>query len=130
MKIIIALVVLFYSVDNFTQSAEQQEDNTIYALAGIDVKPEFPEGLEKLNALVNESYLKGEFASEIKGKVNALFVIEKDGSLSDVKILRGVDAAKAKELIRILKSFPKWNPGKQNGTIVRVMYVLPLVIGG
>ena len=130
MKIIIGLVVLFYSVDNFTQSAEQQEDNTIYALAGIDVKPEFPEGLEKLNALVNESYLKGEFASEIKGKVNALFVIEKDGSLSDVKILRGVDAAKAKELIRILKSLPKWNPGKQNGTIVRVMYVLPLVIGG
>ena len=129
MKIIIALVVLFYSVDNFSQGAEKQKDNTIYAVAGIDVKPEFPEGLEKLNALVNESYLKGEFASEIKGKVNALFVIEKDGSLSDVKILRGVDAAKAKELIQILKSLPKWNPGKQNGTIVRVMYALPLVIG-
>ena len=129
MKIIIALVVLFYSVDNFSQGAEKQKDNTIYALAGIDVKPEFPDGLEKLNALVNESYLKSGFASEIKGKVYFIFIVEKDGSLSDVKILRGVDAAKAKELIRILKSLRKWNPGKQNGTIVRVMYALPLVIG-
>lgn len=122
-------MVLFYSVDNFSQSVEKQEDNTIYAVAGIDVKPEFPDGLEKLNALLNESYLKGEFASEIKGKVYSMFIVEKDGSLSNVKILRGVDAAKAKELIRILKSLPKWNPGKQNGTIVRVMYALPLVIG-
>lgn len=129
MKIIIALVVLFYSVDNFSQGAEKQKDNTIYAVAGIDVKPEFPDGLEKLNALVNESYLKSGFASEIKGKVYFIFIVEKDGSLSDVKILRGVDAAKAKELIRILKSLRKWNPGKQNGTIVRVMYALPLVIG-
>lgn len=129
MKKIIALLILLYSIDIFSQSAENQEDNNIYAIAGIDVKPEFPGGLEKLNALVNESYLKGEFASEIKGKVYAIFVVEKDGSLSDVKILRGVDAAKAKEIIRILKSLPKWNPGKQNGTIVRVMYALPLVIG-
>ena len=128
MKIIIALVVLFYSVDNFSQGAEKQKDNTIYAVAGIDVKPEFPDGLEKLNALVNESYLKSGFASEIKGKVYFIFIVEKDGSLSDVKILRGV-AAEAKELIRILKSLRKWNPGKQNGTIVRVMYALPLVIG-
>lgn len=129
MKKIITLLILFYSIDSFSQTVEKLEDNNIYAIAGIDVKPEFPGGLEKFNALVNESYLKGEFASEIKGKVYAIFVIEKDGSLSDIKILRGVDAAKAKEIIRILKSLPKWNPGKQNGQIVRVHYALPLVIG-
>lgn len=129
MKKIIALLFLFYSIDSFSQNASTLEDNTIYAIAGIDVKPEFPGGLEKLNALVNESYLKGEFASEIKGKVYTMFVVEKDGSLSGIKVLRGIDTAKAKELIQILKSLPKWNPGKQNGTIVRVQYVVPLMIG-
>lgn len=129
MKKLIALLAMFYSVTSFSQSSEKLEDNNIYNTAGIDVKPEFPGGFDKLNALVNESYLKSGFASEIKGKVYTLFVVEKDGSLSDVKILRGVDTAKAKELIRILKNLPKWNPGKQNGQTVRVHYALPLVIG-
>ena len=129
MKKIIALLILFYSINSVSQSIAKPEDNNIYAVAGINVKPEFLGGLEKLNALVNESYLKGEFASEIKGKVYALFVVEKDGSLSGIKILRGIDSAKAKELIRILKSLPKWIPGEQNGQVVRVMYALPMVIG-
>ena len=129
MKKIIALLVLFYSVDSFSQSAEKAEDTNIYSVAGIDVKPEFPEGLDKLKALVNESYLKAGFESEIKGKVYALFVIEKDGSLSGVKILRGVDSVKAKAIIQILENLPKWNPGKQNGKIVRVLYTVQLLIG-
>ena len=129
MKKIIILLILFYSITSFSQSVEKQEDNNIYNTAGLDVKPEFPGGLDKLKSLVNENYLKSEFASERKGKVYAMFVIEKDGSLSDVKILRGVDTDKAKVLIQILKNLPKWNPGKQNKQTVRVLYALPLVIG-
>ena len=129
MKKIIPFLLLFYSFTSFSQSTEKQEDNNIYNTAGIDVKPEFPGGLDKLKSLVNESYLKSEFAYEKKGKVYMMFIIEKDGSLSDVKILHGVDTAKAKVLIQILKSLPKWNPGKQNKQIVRVLYALPLVIG-
>lgn len=129
MKKIIVLLILFYSIDSFSQSVEKSEDTNIYNLAGIDVKPEFPEGLDKLNAIVNESYLKAGFESEVKGKVYALFVIEKDGSLSGVKILRGVDSVKAKAIIQILENLPKWNPGKQNGQIVRVLYTVQLVIG-
>lgn len=128
MKKIVVALILFYSIANFSQSIEVTEDNAIYSLKGIDVKPEFPEGLDKLNAIVNESYLKAGFEFEIKGKVYSIFVVEKDGSLSDVNILRGLDSVKAKELIRILKSLPKWNPGKQNGKIVRKHYVLPLII--
>lgn len=128
MKKLIALLLLFYCIDSFSQSTEKQEDNNIYNTAGLDVKPEFPGGLDKIKTLVNESYLKT-FPAEIKGKVYSMFVVEKDGSLSDVKILRGVDADKAKELIRILSSLPKWIPGQQNGKIVRVLISLPLVIG-
>jgi periplasmic protein TonB len=130
MKKIITLLLLFSAFNSFAQSSEVQGDNNIYNTAGLETKPEFPGGIEKLNAIVNESYLKAGFASEIKGKVYTMFVIEKDGSLSDVKILRHVDTLKAKELVRILTSLPiKWNPGKQNGKTVRVLYSLPLVIG-
>lgn len=129
MKNILAVLMLLYTFDTFSQSIEKQEDNNIYSSTGLDVKPEFPGGLDKLNALVNESYLKSGYEWEVKGKVYSIFVIEKDGSLSDVKILRGLDSLKAATLIQILKNSPKWNPGKQNGKIVRVHYVLPLEIG-
>ncbi len=129
MKTAIIILLMFYSVNNFSQTTEKPLDNNIYSLNGIEVKPEYPDGLEKLNALVNERYLNAGFASEIKGKVYSLFVVEKDGSLSNVKILRGVDQKKAKEIIKILESLPKWIPGKQNGQTVRVHYALPLIIG-
>lgn len=120
--------MLIYSIDNFSQSKIKSEDNNIYNTAGIDVKPEFPGGIDKLTSYVNESYFKT-FPSEVKGKVYAIFVVEKDGSLSDVKILRRVDPAKEKELIRILQNSPKWSPGKQNGQFVRVLYSVAMIIG-
>lgn len=131
MKKVIAFLILFYSIDNFSQSIEKKDDNTIYDLTGIDVRPVFPEGQEKLNSYINENLLKVGFETQTKANAKsfATFVVEKDGSLSDIKILgKGkVDSRKSEELIRILKSLPKWNPGKQNGQIVRVLYVLPLV---
>lgn len=128
MKEIIVLLMLFYSIDNFSQSTVKQEDNTIYNSAGIDVKPEFPGGLDKLISYVNESYFKT-FPSEVKGKVYLIFVVEKDGSLSGIKLLRGIDPPKAKELIRIVQNSPKWIPGKQNGKTVRVLYTVTMIIG-
>lgn len=129
MKKTITLLLLIFSIDSFSQSVENQEDNNIYNTAGINTKPEFPGGIDKLKSLVNENYLKAGFQSEKKGKIYATFVIEKDGSLSDAKILRGVDTVKAAALIQILNSLPKWNPGKIKGKAVRVLYALPLVIG-
>lgn len=129
MKKTILIFLIILSSSSFSQSLEKQEDNTIYNLAGIDEKPEYPEGLKQLNAYVNENYLKSGYASERKGKIYTLFVVEKDGTLSDIKILRGVDLEKSKALIQILKNSPKWKPGKQNGKLVRVLYALPLIIG-
>lgn len=129
MKKIITLLVLLYSISNFSQSGEKQVDNTVYAINGIDVKPEFPGGAEKLNALVNESYKKAGFSSGKKEMVYLIFVVEKDGSLGDLKMLKNASKINANGLIEILKSLPKWNPGKQNGTIVRTHFVLPLEIG-
>lgn len=129
MKKIILLLILHLSIAASSQNNEKRDNSSVYDISGIDNKPEFPGGLVSLNALVNESYLKAGFESEVKGKVHFMFVIEKDGSLTDVKILRNVDLIKAKALIRIMENLPKWNPGKQNKQIVRVRYALALMIG-
>lgn len=62
----------------------------------------------------------------IQGKVYVHFVVEKDGSITDVKIQRGVDPSLDKEAVRAVKSMPKWNPGKQRGKPVRVYFTLPV----
>lgn len=126
MKQIIVLLILFYSIDNFSQSIEKKEDNKTYSVNGIDVKPEFPEGLEKLNSFINENLQKAGLQPEMKTKLYAVFVIEKDGSLSAIQILRAGNLRIKEELIKILKSLPKWSPGKQNEKVVRVHYSLAI----
>ena len=141
MKKIIALLILFYTIDSFSQNIERHDDNLIYDMAGLNVKPEFPEGLIKLNSYINMNLLKAGFGTQTetktranirvkekpKTKIYTMFVVEKDGSLSDIKVLGKVDTRKAEELIRILKNLPKWNSGKQNGIIVRVLYPFTVV---
>jgi protein TonB len=134
MKKTIAFLLLSFCSNTFSQSVEVQNDNLIYDIKGIEVEPTFPGGLEQLNSYINENFQKVVFDTEIKAKPKtksttfSTFVIEKDGLLSDIKIYgKGkVDPRKSEEWIRILKSLPKWNPGKQNGKLVRVLYALPL----
>jgi len=62
----------------------------------------------------------------IQGRVVATFVVERDGSITDVKIVKSVDPSLDKEAVRVLKAMPKWIPGKQNGQAVRVKYTVPV----
>lgn len=104
-----------------------EEDNTIYNTAGIEVKPDFPGGLEKFYKYVGKNFQVPE-EEGLKGKVFVTFVVEKDGSLTDIKVLRDIGYGTGKEAIRVLKSCPRWNPGEQNGKKVRVLYSLPISI--
>ena len=63
----------------------------------------------------------------VQGRVTVQFVVEKDGSISDVHVLRGVDPSLDKEAVRVVKSMPRWTPGKQNGITVRVNYRVPVL---
>ena len=111
------------------QDAEVVDDNTIYN-AGVEVRPEFPGGTDKFNSYVSKNIkLTDEMKeSEIKGKVFASFVIEKDGTISDIKIIRDLGYGMANEVIRVLKSMPRWIPGEQNGKKVRCSYMVPIMI--
>jgi protein TonB len=63
----------------------------------------------------------------VQGRVVCTFVVERDGSITDVKVVRGVDPSLDKEAVRVLKAMPKWIPGKQNGTSVRVKFTVPVL---
>jgi protein TonB len=104
-----------------------EEDNAIYNTAGIEVKPDFPGGLEKFYKFVGKNFQVPD-EEGLKGKVFVTFVVEKDGSLTDIKVIRDIGYGTGKEAIRVLKSCPKWNPGEQNGKKVRVLYSLPITI--
>jgi protein TonB len=104
-----------------------EEDNTIYNTAGIEVKPDFPGGLEKFYKFIGKNFQVPE-EEGLKGKVFVTFVVEKDGSLTDIKVIRDIGYGTGKEAVRVLKSCPRWNPGEQNGKKVRVLYSLPISI--
>jgi hypothetical protein len=102
-------------------------DYTIHSLAGIEVKPEFPGGWIKAQEFIKKNFVNPD-EEGIKGKVYVTFIVEKDGSLTDIKILRDVGFGSGIEVIRVLKKMPKWIPAQQNGKTVRCLYSLPIQV--
>ena len=91
----------------------------------VEDMPTFPGDINKwLGKNVKYPVIAQE--NNIQGRVTVQFVIEKDGSITDVKVLRGVDTSLDKEAVRVVKSMPKWKPGKQRGKPVRVSYTVPI----
>lgn len=113
----------FNSENQFVQKGE----NEVYSTAGITEKPEFPGGISEFYKFVGNNFKTPE-QPNLKGKVYITFIIEKDGSLSDIKNIRDIGFGTGEEAIRVLKICPKWIPGKMNGVPVRVMYSLPITI--
>jgi protein TonB len=108
-------------------AAVVEEDNTVYNSAGLEVKPDFPGGIQKFYDFVGKNYQTPE-EEGLKGKVYVTFVVEKDGSLTDIKVIRDIGYGTGKEAIRVLNKSPKWSPGEQNGKKVRCTFSLPISI--
>ncbi len=97
----------------------------------VENMPSFPGGNVQKWISKNVKYPVLAMENGIQGKVFVQFVIERDGSITDVKVVRGVDSSLdkeplAKEAIRVVKAMPKWTPGKQRGKAVRVSFTLPI----
>jgi protein TonB len=102
------------------------EDATIFL--SPEEMPEFPGGYAALLNFLGQNIKYPSIAAEngISGKVTVNFVVNKDGTISEAKIIRGVDQAIDKEALRVVYSLPKWKPGKQGGKPVKVSYYLPI----
>lgn len=108
------------------QTDEEQEEAPVFFI--VEDMPEFPGGDAALHKYLATSVDYPVIAQEngIQGRVYVKFVINTDGSVTEVQIARGVDPSLDKEAIRVVKSMPKWKPGKQRGKAVRVSYTVPI----
>ena len=94
----------------------------------VEQMPSFPGGMQALMEYLGNNVKYPVVAQEngVQGRVVVSFVVERDGSITDVKVVRSVDPSLDKEAVRVVKSMPRWIPGKQNGQAVRVKYNVPV----
>ena len=127
-----------YSIEPFTFTLSEHlfeqlldiatsEEDTVYQI--VEEMPQFPGGENALMEYVSKNVVYPEEAKEkeIQGRVFISFVVEKDGSIGEVKVLRGIGGGCDEESVRVISDMPKWKPGKQKGEAVRVSYQIPIM---
>ena len=102
------------------------EENKVFDV--VEQMPSFPGGMGALMSWLSQNIKYPVIAAEngVQGRVIVQFVVEKDGSVTDVHVAKSVDPSLDKEAARVVKAMPKWIPGKQNGSAVRVKYTVPV----
>ena len=112
--------------NNKSTSVEENDDSDV--VGAVDEMPFFPGGPSALIEYLSKAirYPVETEENSVQGRVICSFVIERDGSISDVKVIKGVDPSLDKEAQRVIMAMPKWNPGKLNGTAVRAKYTAPV----
>lgn len=132
-----------FSIDNFQNDAngdvyipqvqvkeevevEDEGERTIFTV--VEEQSSFPGGMEALSKYLSENLKYPPQAKETgtQGKVFVTFVVEKDGSITDVRVLRDIGSGCGEEAVRVVKSMPKWKPAKQRGKTVRQQFNLPV----
>lgn len=110
-----------------TIEEEKNVDSEIYKV--VEVMPEFPGGASKMMEFVqrNLKYPIDARENGIQGRVFVNFVVEPDGSITNITIMRGIGGGCDEEAIRVVKSMPKWKPGRHRGNAVRCSYTLPVI---
>ena len=111
----------------WTNDSEEQE---VYQI--VDQMPEFPGGEEALEKYINDNAkfreIINEWQFDVSGRIFVGFIVEPDGSITNVKVLRGIEKHCDEEAMRIVNSMPKWKPGMRKGEPVRVQYIVPFAI--
>ena len=108
---------------------QEEEEATEEIFVVVEDQPEFPGGMSALMKFLGDNIKYPVIAQEngIQGRVITNFVVERDGSISDVQVIRGQDPSLDKEAVRVIKTMPRWTPGQQRGKPVRVRFTLPVV---
>ncbi len=104
-----------------------QSNQNIYN--AVEQMPEFPGGMPAMMEFLqtNIKYPKDAIKQNVGGRVMVMFVVETDGSLSNVRVARKVFPSLDAEAVRVVKAMPKWKPGKEKGRAVRVNFTMPIV---
>ena len=110
-----------------TVVVEETDEDDIFQV--VEDMPEFPGGMEALLAYLGKNIKYPSIAQDnnIQGRVIVEFVVNKDGSIVEPRVIKSLDASCDKEAIRVVSTMPKWKPGKQRGKPVRVKYTVPVL---
>lgn len=121
-----SITVSGFAQNNDVVSSENQEEAEIFTI--VEEMPTFPGGEGKLAEFLarNIKYPQAARESGIQGRVFLSFVIEPDGSVTNISVMRSLGGGCDEEAVRVAKLMPKWNPGKQRGKPVRVSYMMPV----
>ena len=131
-------LILFLSIFAFSLSASAQVGGETENSSGVaeetveprpDVLPQYPSGMKGLALFLshNLKYPEKAMAEKVEGTVALEFIVEKDGWISNIKVLRSVSEECDAEAVRVVSSSPKWVPGKQRDRAVNVTYTFPVV---
>ncbi len=136
MKKITLVVLLIISVLQFSFSQGQLSRPEPTVSAHIDrmvfmepeKMPQFPGGLPEMDKFINTklNYPREAVKSNVQGTVFVGFVIDTDGKVKDVRVLKGIGSGCEEEVVRVLQQMPQWQPGTENGSAVAVSYSLPV----
>lgn len=127
--LVFGFAILPYSLfaQSKTTKARIKPDTTVYTK--VDEIPEFPGGLEKLGAYISKMKMPALDTTEnTQGRVIIQMIVEKDGSLTHLKAIRGGNSAMDKAYIEYIGRSPKWKPGLIHGKPVRVVYSIPITV--
>lgn len=125
-KIVLIISVLLIAKTTFAQQNNSSNTDSIYNF--VSQKPQFPGGDSALANFLNSNlhYPSAAQKQKAEGTDVARFVVNKDGSVSDIEVLRDIGFGCKDQVIKTLQQMPKWIPGEQNGNIVRAYYYLPV----
>ncbi len=130
MKKAICLLVLLASQLTIAQQTAtdtvQDEDNNIYSNMDVEIKPEYPGGFGAFFMLLSKNFTRPSDSNFRGGRLIVSFLVEKDGSLTEIKVLKDPGFGTAEEAIRVMKLSKKWIPATQNGKPVRCSYQIPI----
>lgn len=125
-RIIFIVLSILVTLSINAQSEATHVEEKVYDV--VEEMPQFPGGPSALFEYLSNNLQYPVVAEEngVQGRVIVTFIVEKDGSISNAKVVKVVDPSLDKEAIRLVESMPNWIPGKQNGEPVRVKYTVPV----
>lgn len=120
--------MLVPATENMEEESGQTSDSKVFDMSIVEVQPEFNGGQRDLSKYIsnNIKYPSAARQNHVEGKVYLSFIVERDGSLNDIRVKQGIGSGCDEEAVRVLKNSPKWKPGTVKGTPVRTFCVLPV----
>lgn len=128
------ILILFLTISAFSQEiktdSKNKSEDIIYSSATIEYQPEYEGGIQGFREYIAKNFTIPPQAAKqtIKGKIFVEFVIEKDGSLTDIRIRRGLGYGLDEEAQRVLSNSKKWKPGELKGEKIRTRFMIPIAI--